>query len=143
MHLVIDGFGGDVEKMWDQELVRNFLATYPANLGMTPITEPKVVGYNGPIVEDAGVSGFVIIAESHISIHTFPNRSFVNIDIFSCKSFDNDRALADAKKLFDLQDVKTWLLDRGLEWLNSRQGLDEVRQQRESLEAGGLNIRRL
>ncbi len=143
MHLVIDGFGGAVEKMWDQELVRDFLATYPANLGMTPITEPKVVGYNGPIVEDAGVSGFVIIAESHISVHTFPNRSHVNIDIFSCKSFDNDRALADAKNLFELQDVKTWLLDRGLEWLDSQHGLDQVRNQRDSLQAGGLNTRRL
>ncbi len=142
MHLVIDGFGGNVEKMWDQELVRDFLANYPANLGMTPITEPHVVYYNGPVAEDAGVSGFVIIAESHISIHTFPKRNYVNIDIFSCKSFDNDRALADAKDLFELEDANTWLLDRGLEWLDSRQGLDEISHQRDTLQAAGLNNRR-
>ena len=86
MHLIIDGFGGDVGKMWDQDLVRHFLIDYPSTLGMTRITEPKVLEYNGPREEDAGVSGFVIIAESHISIHTFPHRNYVNIDIFSCKS---------------------------------------------------------
>jgi S-adenosylmethionine decarboxylase len=137
MHLVIDGYGGDVNKMWDQELVRDFLTNYPSQLGMTRITEPRVLEYNGPQAEDAGVSGFVIIAESHISIHTFPRRRYVNIDIFSCKSFDNHRALVDAKKLFALEDVKTWLLERGLEWLDSQQGLAEVQQQRASLGAGG------
>ena len=135
MHLAIDGFGGNTEKMWDQELVRNFLTNYPGNLGMNRITEPKVLEYNGPVVEDAGVSGFVIIAESHISIHTFRYRNYVNIDIFSCKSFDNERALADAKALFDLNEVKTWLLGRGLEWLDSREGLAQVQAQRAGLMA--------
>ena len=143
MHLVIDGYGGDVAKMWDMELVREFLTDYPANLGMTRITEPKVLEYNGPKAEDAGVSGFVIIAESHISIHTFPHRQYVNIDIFSCKSFDNHRALGDAKRLFGLQDVKTWVLDRGLEWLDARQGLCETETQRANLEAGAPSLRRV
>ena len=143
MHLVIDGYGGDVEKMWDLDLVREFLTDYPASLGMTRITEPKVLEYNGPKEEDAGVSGFVIIAESHISIHTFPHRGYVNIDIFSCKSFDNHRALGDAKELFGLQDVETWLLDRGLEWLDARQGLSETRTQRAGLESGEPSLRRV
>ena len=142
MHLVIDGYGGDVDKMWDMELVREFLTVYPDMLGMTRITDPKVLEYHGPKPEDAGVSGFVIIAESHISIHTFPHRQYVNIDIFSCKSFDNDRALADAKRLFDLQNVKTWLLDRGLEWMDTQQGLSETRTQRAHLEAEEPSLRR-
>ena len=138
MHLVIDGYGGEVDKLWDMELVREFLIDYPDQLGMTRITEPNVLEYNGPVAEDVGVSGFVIIAESHISIHTFPKRNFVNVDIFSCKSFDNDRALADVKLLFGLSDTKTWLLDRGLEWLDSRQGLAEIQDQRVVLETGGV-----
>ncbi|MFQ6025885.1 MAG: S-adenosylmethionine decarboxylase [Dehalococcoidia bacterium] len=138
MHLVIDGYGGDESRMWDMELVREFLIDYPDQLGMTRITEPKVLEYNGPEEADAGVSGFVIIAESHISIHTFPRRKYVNVDIFSCKSFDSDRALADVKHLFGLSDARTWLLDRGLEWLDSRQGLAETQDQRVELQAGGV-----
>jgi S-adenosylmethionine decarboxylase len=142
MHLVIDGYGGDTVKMWDTERVRDFLTDCPATLGMTRITEPKVLEYDAPKTEDAGVSGFVIIAESHISIHTFPRRSYVNIDIFSCLPFDHERALDEAKALFDLQEVKTWLLDRGLEWLDERGGLVETMGQRTALEAGGTGHRR-
>ena len=135
MHLVIDGYRGDSDRMWDVELVRSFLIDCPATLGMTRITEPEVLKYDAPKIEDSGVSGFVIIAESHISIHTFPNRDYVNIDIFSCQAFDHDQALAEVKSLFQLQDVKTWLLDRGLEWLDTQQGRNEVREQRAALDA--------
>ena len=117
MHLIIDGYHGDPEKMWDVELLRGFLDNYPATLGMTKLCEPQVITYHGPKSEDSGVSGFVVIAESHISIHTFPLRDYVTVDIFSCKSFDNDRALRDAKELFSLGEVRTWLLDRGIEHL--------------------------
>lgn len=133
MHLIIDGYGGDISKMWDMETVRSFLTEYPDNLGMTRITDPNVIEYNGPNHDDAGVSGFVIIAESHISIHTFPRRNYVNIDIFSCKAFDDVQALKDAQKLFDLSDVKSLVLDRGLEWLDSDQGLNETTSQRSAL----------
>ena len=136
MHLVIDGYGGDIDKMWDEDLVREFLYQYPESLDMTRITEPNVLRYDAPKSEDSGVSGFVIIAESHISIHTFPRKDYINIDIFSCRPFDHDRALKDVKDLFALTEVKTWLLNRGLEWLDEREGLAEAQQQRAALESG-------
>jgi hypothetical protein len=42
--------------------------------------------------------------------------------------------LEDAKKLFELEDTQTWLLDRGLEWLDERQGQAESQAQRTALE---------
>ena len=142
MHLVIDGYGGDIDKMWDENLVQDFLYRYPTSLDMTRISEPKVLRYEAPKSEDSGVSGFVIIAESHISIHTFPRKDYINIDIFSCRPFDHERALNDVKDLFELTEVKTWLLNRGLEWLDERQGLAEAQQQRAALEAGGPGLNR-
>ena len=120
MHLVIDGHGGDAAKMWDVALVRRFLSEYPAKLGMTKLCEPQVLTYDAPNAEDSGVSGFVIIAESHISIHTFPNRELVNLDVFSCKAFDHERALRDVTALFNFDSVDTWKLERGLEFLDAR-----------------------
>ena len=137
MHLIIDGFGGDANMMWDTTRLREFLDEYPANLGMTKITEPEVLEYHGPNPSDNGISGFVIIAESHISVHTFPHRDYVNIDVFFCKSFDHEQALADARSLFNLSQVKTWLLDRGLEWLDANQGTRETQRQRTALSAVG------
>ena len=137
MHLVIDGYGGNTDKMWDTDLIRSFLYDYTDALDMTRITEPNVLKYEAPKSEDAGVSGFVIIAQSHISIHTFPRKDYINIDLFSCQPFNYERALEDVKEMFDLKEVKTWLLDRGLEWLDERHGLAEAQDQRAVLEAGG------
>ena len=88
MHLVIDGYGCDPGQLADMEHVRRFLDAYPDAIGMTKISVPSVQTYRGPVPEDWGVSGFVIIAESHISVHTFPDRAYVNVDVFSCKEFD-------------------------------------------------------
>lgn len=37
---------------------------------------------------NGGVSGVVVLAESHISIHTWPERDFAAIDIFMCGDCD-------------------------------------------------------
>ena len=43
--------------------------------------------------ESYGYSSFVMIAESHISIHTFPEISYVSFDCYSCKGFDDLRVM--------------------------------------------------
>jgi S-adenosylmethionine decarboxylase len=84
MHLTIDGFGGDRERLSSEALVRSLLDRYPGEISMTKISEPHVMRYVGEKADDWGVSGFVLIAESHIAIHTFPDRGYVWVDIFSC-----------------------------------------------------------
>jgi S-adenosylmethionine decarboxylase len=38
--------------------------------------------------ENAGVTGFFILSESHLSFHSFPENSSISIDIFSCGDHD-------------------------------------------------------
>lgn len=85
---------------------------------MAKISEPTVLTHEAAQPEDSGLTGFVIIAESHISVHTFPMRNYVNIDIFSCRAFDSERVLQDIKKFFELHQVNSWVIDRGLEHYN-------------------------
>jgi S-adenosylmethionine decarboxylase len=116
MHVTIDGYGGDRAKLASEDLVRDLLTRYPAEIGMTAISEPYVRRYVGEKPEDWGVSGFVLIAESHITIHTFVEHGQVWVDIFSCKEFDATRAVLDIKHAFGLRDITTRLLERGLEY---------------------------
>lgn len=116
MHVTIDGFGGERAKLASEELVRDLLDRYPAEIGMTRISEPYVRRYVGAKPQDWGVSGFVLIGESHITIHTFVEHGQVWVDIFSCKEFDATRAIHDVKRAFGLRDVTTRLLQRGLEY---------------------------
>lgn len=131
MHLIVDGFECNYEELSDPERVRNLLDSYPDAIDMTKITEPKVHIYHGPKPEDWGVSGFVIIAESHISVHTFPERRHINIDVFSCKEFDTEKAISELKQVFNMPRIRSWALDRGLEHLDPDTAEQAVELERE------------
>ena len=133
MHLVVDGYGADPEKLKDTDLIYRFLDEYPDTIGMTKIVPPQVYTYHGQTPEDWGVSGFVVIAESHISIHTFPDRGYVNIDIFSCKEFDPSSSLEDVKEAFSLPEVKVWTLERGLEYATPKEAYGGMVRERLTL----------
>ncbi len=114
MHVIIDGYGGDPDQLADENVVRAILERYPQEMGMTKIAPPTVVRYNGSKPQDWGVSGYVMIAESHISMHTFPERSLIWADIFSCKEFDAAPIVEDLKRQFRLREMNVSLLERGL-----------------------------
>lgn len=58
--------------------------------GLTPIMEPVLLAERG--------IGFVVIAESHISVHVKGDRAA--IDLFSCKPFKWASALRAAREVF-------------------------------------------
>ena len=130
MHLAIDGYGASPENLKDTDVVYRFLDEYPDTIGMDKIIPPQVYTYHGKTPEDWGVSGFVIIAESHISVHTFPDRRYVNIDIFSCKDFDANSSLEGVKDAFGLNQVRAWTLDRGIDYTTPREGYNGMVRER-------------
>ena len=82
MQLLIDGFCKTAHFLASESRVLTFLLRVPSNIDMNVISEPKVHKYRGSNPLDWGLSGFVLIAESHISVHTFPERNHINIDVF-------------------------------------------------------------
>ena len=118
MHLIIDGFGANRKMLESEDIIYDLLDRYPSQIGMTKVAPPQVFKYIGSKPEDWGISGFVLIAESHISIHTFPERCYVNIDIFSCKDFDSEYAIQELKAIFEFDEIQKYLLNRGLEYSN-------------------------
>ena len=106
--------------------MRSLLDRLPGEIQMTKISEPHVQLYVGEKPEDWGVSGFVIIAESHIACHTFPEHGYIWFDIFSCKEFAADGALDRIVDLFGLTHVKTEIHERGLEYPHQIAGAKPV-----------------
>ena len=49
---------------------------------------------------NGGVSGVVVLAESHISIHTWPERNFAAVDIFMCGACDPHLSIPILKAAF-------------------------------------------
>src|SRR5574343_706393 len=92
-HLTLDGNGGSRMALFDLALIYRFLDELPAIIGMTRIMPPYVFRYKAPAATDSGISGVVLIAESHISIHTYPWHHYLSMDVFSCKDFDEGKAV--------------------------------------------------
>ena len=55
---------------------------------------------------NAGVSGVAVLAESHISIHTWPERDYAALDIFMCGNTQPQNAIAVFKEAFDTDNIE-------------------------------------
>lgn len=117
-HVTIDGYGGDPALLNDREVVLKALKDLCSEQGMTPLIEPVVVeAPDNQIKDPGGWSGFLIIAESHISIHTFPRRRFLSADLYSCKNgVDQASVLAFMKERFKLEEIESTFIKRGLRY---------------------------
>ncbi len=120
-HITIDGYGGSQEKLNDKELVLSCLNDLPEKLEMKKLSTPEIYFAPGNNKKDpGGWSAFVVIEESHISIHTFPGKSFVSADVYTCKNgMNKDFIIQYFKNKFDLKEVETNFIKRGLQYPNN------------------------
>src|SRR3989339_294301 len=114
-HFLLDCYGCAKDKLKDVSFIHNLLGSFPSQISMTKVSQPNVFKYNGKNADDWGVSGVVLIAESHISIHTFPDKDHAFIDIFSTKDFDTDKARQILMEAFCSTHHEENLLNNGVE----------------------------
>jgi|SRR3989344_8701627 len=114
-HITIDGYKGNYKKLNDKELVLKCLSELPEKLGMKKLSSPEIYFAKGNDLKDhGGWSGFVVIEESHISIHTFPTSGFVSADVYTCKNgMDVELIKEYFIKSFDLKDLEVNFIKRG------------------------------
>lgn len=115
VHVMIDGYFSSGEAMTNADELKALLLTLPAQMRMHTICDPVVVEVGANCVKDpGGLSGFVMIAESHISFHTFPERGFVTIDLYTCQN-DVDREWVCSRLInaFEIGDADIYIQERG------------------------------
>jgi S-adenosylmethionine/arginine decarboxylase-like enzyme len=92
-------------RCWVKELV--------AAIDMVSYGEPQLEHFAAHSFEAAGYTLLQLIETSNICAHFAENLGQVYIDIFSCKSFDNDTAESVCSKYFEPQVIERHLIDRG------------------------------
>ncbi len=114
-HLTLDLTGCDEAALTSQEVIFKVLDELPVLIGMHKITEPQLIPYEGNpnTFDKGGISAFVLIAESHITIHTWKVQRHASIDIFSCKEFDVDKTFLYLFAVFKPKKVEKTLFMRG------------------------------
>lgn len=117
-HLTLDLYNCNKKRLLDLNLIYKILDELPNLINMHKIFPPQamVQGPNPKTFDKGGISGFVLIAESHISIHTFVAQEFASIDIFSCKNFDIDKTISYLVDKFEAQKIEKHIISRGKEF---------------------------
>ena len=66
------------------------------------------------IFPNGAITLVLILAESHLSIHTWPEESLIAIDLFSCGAIDGQRVVAELTSALRLDGATVTELERGL-----------------------------
>jgi S-adenosylmethionine decarboxylase len=106
-HLLAEFSGCDAAALADLELVTTAMLQAATASGATIIT------HSFHHFSPHGVSGAVIIAESHLAIHTWPEHGFAAVDFFSCGAVDMNRGLVVLKAAFGAKTETRLELERG------------------------------
>ena len=77
-HLLLELYGCDCEKLNDESFLRCILNK------AAKLAKAKVLNLISNKFEPQGVTAIALLAESHISIHTWPESNYSAVDIFTC-----------------------------------------------------------
>jgi len=112
MHLILDGVATNLGLITQVAELKDWLSAAVEAIGMTVIDGPGVINFPG---QPPGLSGVVILAESSITVHTFPETNVVMVDIFSCKDYDVDKAIQMVRDTFRLVEYGVKVVRRPLD----------------------------
>ena len=110
-HLTIDAYGADPVKLADVGLLFETLDELPGLIGMQKIGPPQMARFKES--DKAGISGIVMIVESHISVHTYANKDCFFMDVFSCKPFDHQKVIEHMKRVYAPKELEINIVERG------------------------------
>ncbi len=77
-HILLDVWETDFEKLNDSGFIKQIMLEAAEVSGATVITSTF---QEFPV---QGLSGVVVLSESHISVHTYPEHGYASFDIYTC-----------------------------------------------------------
>lgn len=78
---IVDAHGCDPARLADLPSLQALFARIVAELRLTPVADPIWHVFPGP----GGITGLVPLAESHLTVHTFPEHGSACLDLFCCR----------------------------------------------------------
>ncbi|MCB0343647.1 MAG: adenosylmethionine decarboxylase [Bdellovibrionales bacterium] len=109
-HYLVEFIGCDSDKIASASVVETIM------LEAARLSNATLLSHAFHQFAPQGVSGFLFIAESHFSIHTWPEESYAGVDIFTCgKEMDAQIAIEHLEREFAAKSVQVKLLSRGID----------------------------
>lgn len=110
-HLILDVWG-EINSLpyWNMDEAAELLKQAAHHAGATVLTERWHHFGSGQ-----GYTGVIILAESHISVHTWPEKGYAGIDVFMCGDSDPKNTLDTILKFYRAERHNVTYLIRGEE----------------------------
>lgn len=106
-HLLAEFYKCTNETLDDENLISDIM-TKAVEISKATIIRPFFHKFS-----PQGVSGIIVIAESHLAIHTWPEHNYAAVDLFSCGDFDFTGALKYIKDKLNAGDYSIISIKRG------------------------------
>lgn len=80
-------------------IVRKKITALVKRAGFTIVASRFHKFRSDPAGNEGGITGVIIVSESHVTIHTWPERKFLNVDVFFCSyTTDNSKKVKECFK---------------------------------------------
>ncbi len=120
-HLVMDCYGCNKKAIDSMKVCYDYLDQMTVIMKVHKQTQPFVV-YTDPVKypDKAGISGWVPIVESGISIHTLTPTNFISIDVYSCKKYSIEKVKAFTQAVFKPKEIEEKFFLRGEKYVHRK-----------------------
>lgn len=106
-HLIIDLWG--IKNYFDSKTITDLFVQSCRDAGATVL-----FSHCHPFGENCGTTGVIVLAESHLSWHHYPEVHMISIDIFMCGSADPNRAMKRIRQFWEPNYEDVNILRRGV-----------------------------
>lgn len=110
-------------ELWEcnRERIDNPQKIEQALLNAAKESGAEIIGSMFHEFEPQGVSGVVVISESHLTIHTWPEQAYAAVDIFTCgEDTDPWKALEYLAREFEAEETHSMEISRGMKVLSKK-----------------------
>ena len=113
-HLILDLYGCNPMNLVDREHISSTFSAIPTLVEMQQVSPTLIYDIITSDPADDGMSGFIVIATSHLAFHAWPEFNMLNFDLFSCEPYDEDAVIAFLQEKFEPTQVEINHVNRGL-----------------------------
>lgn len=107
-HVILDIYHVSAEALSDPSAIENIMLAVARSLNAT-ILQSHLHHFG----DESGVTGVLLLAESHMSIHTWPEAGFAAIDIFMCGKVNMEGAIQAFLTAFSTTEYNVQVIQRG------------------------------
>ena len=118
---LIEAHGCDAENLRDSALLRSVFDRVISDLGLKTLGEPLWHKFGG----EAGVTGLIMLTESHLACHTYPEHNLATFNLYCCRERPEWPWEDELKEILRAESVTVVRVERG------------TRKPESYLEAGG------